>query len=1209
VDAPDVPGYRVREELGRNDLHFLLRAVRDSDGATVLLKRTRSLPALPMEVAVLRRERDVLAQIRGDGIPRVLASPPHGLLLEDGGGLPLPRLLARRALPVVQFLDVAAQLAGLVGRLHEAGFIHRGLRTAGVLATADSLRITLVDWSTVSRLTEDAEGVARAAVPGRRGYLSPEQTGRMNRGVDHRTDFYALGAIFYELLTGRPPFETNDPLELAHWHMARTPIAPAALNSRVPAALSAITMKLLAKMAEDRYQSASGLLADLKRVGAAGSGDVDLAISLGIDDGAERFAPPQRLYGREREIALLTEAFARAAGGETVFAFVGGPAGVGKTAVVAELGKAVAARQGRFVVGKFDQSDRGKPYTALLQAIGGLCRQISVEAGGEPSPDIRVELGANAGVLTAFVPELEALIGAAPAAPALGPAETQNRLAWAFQKLLELIAGTGRPLVIFLDDLQWADMATLRLLSTVLARGKALPILWVGAFRDGDIAHDHPMARFRTELRDRAAPIREVTLQPLRLPHLLDLLRDAFGADDPALASLAPLLQEKTDGNPFFVIQFLETLQNQGLLAFDRSVRRWRCDLGGAEVAGMTDNVVELMTRKLRHLPGSARDAVAAAAYIGGRFSLATLALVRQQPQRDVAAELWEAIAEGLVRPISASYEILTGSDALESEAVEYRFAHDRVQQAAYELIPTAERAALHLKVGRQLVEKFGSASEHLFEIVGHLNRGRELLQHPAERRHLAELDLAAGRRARASGAVQNALDLFLIARTLVSAEAGGDELGWTIALDAAECQLVCGQTDAGERLLDEIATRAPSLDLVAEALRIRIVHHEDSGKFADSVRLGLEALARLGVAIPATAAERSTQLQSELGCIDTLMAGRSIAKLAELPRMQDQEAKRLAALIVAMWPSAFLANEESLTGLLSALLVRLSLELGNCAESAIGYITHAITVNARTRDYQRGNEFGLLGLSVNDQFGDVRLRAKAHHLFGSFLAPFGQPLPAGGRHGRQAHLAAIEIGDFTYAGRAVFMESWYGFFPGMPLAEFEGQLQVALAFLDRIGHQAIRKAAQILGQWGRALQGRTRAVTSLTDDGFDEAAFAATFHKVPVFVGFLSVAQAGLCILFDDDVRAWEIATRAAAAFGNSAEQIWHSVCDFYRGLAAAAVYADQAEAPAVLDAAIERLELRSQGCPANFEHQYLLLAAERARVSGAVGEAASWF
>jgi transcriptional regulator with GAF, ATPase, and Fis domain len=1211
MDAADIPGFRVREELGRDDLHVLLRAARGDESATVLLKRSRALPATAMAAAALRRERDVLGQLQGEGIPRVLASPPDLLLLEDNGGVPLSRLAAGQGLPVAQFLDLSRKLAGLVGRLHEGGFIHRGLRTAGVLATADGLHITLVDWSTVSRLTEDAEGAAQGAMAGGHGCLSPEQTGRMNRGVDHRTDFYALGAIFYELLTGRPPFDTSDPLELAHWHMARTPIAPAALDSRVPPALSQITMKLLAKMAEDRYQSTSGLLADLQRLGAAGGGG--LAISLGADDGVEQFAPPQKLYGRDREVAELTEAFARAAGGETAFAFVGGPAGVGKTAIVAELGKAVAARQGRFVAGKFGQSERAQPYTALLQAMGGLCRQISSEGDETRRHDmitaIRAQLGANAGVLTAFVPELAALIGPAAAAPALGPAETQNRLAWAFQKLLEVFAGPDRPLLIFLDDLQWADMATLRLLATVLGRGAALPILWVGAFRDGEVAPDHPLARFRIELRDRTVAIRELTLQPLRLPHLLEFLRDAFGADDPTMASLAPLLQEKTDGNPFFVIQFLQSLERQGLLAFERQARRWRCDLGRVEAAGMTDNVVELMTRKLRHLPASTRDVVAMAAHLGGRFSLATLALVRQQPAREVVAELWEAIAEGLVRPMSASYEVLTASDSLESEAIEYRFAHDRIQQAAAELIAGPERAVLHLQVGRQLLTRFASVPGRLFEIVEHLNRARDLIDSPAERRRLAELDLAAGRRARASGAVQNALELFVIAQTLAPADEARDELGWTIALDAAECQLVCGQTDEGERSLDDVAARAPSPDLVAEALRIRIVHHEDAGKFADSVRLGLAALARLGAVVPDAAAERADRLQDELGRIDALMAGRSIAQLAALPRMQDLAAKRVATLIVAMWPSAFLANEESLTGLLSALLVRLSLEHGNSEESAIGYITHAITVNARTRDYRRGNEFGLLGLSVNDQFGDVRLRAKAHHLFGSFLAPFGQPLPAGGHHGHEAHLAALEIGDFTYAGRAIFMESWYSFFPGLPLAAVEAQVQGALGFLDRIGHRAIRQAAQILMQWSRALQGRTRAVTSLTDDGFDEAAFAAAFQKVPVFVGFLSVAQAGLCCLFGDDARAWEIATRAALAFGNSAEQIWHSVCDFYRGLAAAAVYGDDADAPGVLDAAIERLELRSRGCPANFEHHYLLLAAERARALKSVEQAAGLF
>jgi transcriptional regulator with GAF, ATPase, and Fis domain/predicted ATPase len=1207
VNLAEIPGYRVRAMVGGDDLQVLVRAVRQSDGAAVLLKRTRSAPAAPMEVASLRRERDVLAELQGAGIPRVVASEPDLLVFEDRGGLPLPQVLAGKPLPASHFPYVARRLAELVGRVHEAGLVHRGLRAAALLVD-DKLEIELVEWSTASRLTDDAEGAAAGAAGGRPCCFSPEQTGRMNRGVDHRADFYALGAIFYELLTGRPPFETRDPLELVHWHIARIPIAPAALHSGTSLLASQITMKLLAKMAEDRYQSASGLLADLMGLDPGATGSTDTSISLGAHDEAERFTPPQRLIGREREQAQLNQAFEQAAAGETVVAFVGGQAGVGKTAVISELGKAVAARGGHFASGKFDQLERGRPYSALAQALGDLCQQprgASADVGRPLGETLREALGPNAGVLTSLVPELETLVGPTAAALALGPTETQNRLAWAFQNLLAVLARPESPLVVLLDDVQWADVATLRLLSSAIGRGAALPILWVIAYRDSEVSSDHPLTRLRQELRQHAAELRDLTISPLRPPDLVEFLAGCFGAHDVDVDGLARILADKTDGNPFFVIQFLKSLERDGLLAFDRAARRWHCDLVRVAGAALADNVVDLMTRKLRHLPAATRTAVAAGAYVGNPFSLETLALVRRQPQREVAADLWEAIAEGLLRPSSLQYEILAGSDALENADIEYRFSHDRVQQAAHALVPEGDRADLHLQVGRLLWSKLGDGADRVFDIVGHLNRSMALISDPDERRRLARLDRTAGRQARASGAVARALELFEAGLTLAPLDGATDELAWSLALDAAECQLVCGRAEEGDRALEDIAARAPDPDLAAEALRIRIVYREDTGRFGESARLGAEALARFGVSIPTEAAERSALLEGELARIDELMAGRSIASLSQLPRMTDPATMRVTALIVAMWPSAFLTNEAGLTALLSAHLVRLSLEHGNAEESAIGYVTHAITVNARTRDYARGNELGLLGLAINDQFGDVRLRAKVHHLFGSFLAPWGQALPAGRRHGREAHQAAIETGDLTYAGRAAFMQTWYGFFPGDPLVSFEEEAQAAVAFLERIGHHAVRQAAQILVQWSRALRGVTSG-PCLSGEGFDEAAFEQTFRGVPIFLGFLGVAQMGIAYLFEDHRRAWELGARAALAFGDSAEQIWHSVLDFYRGLAAAAVLGDEPEAPAVLNAAIERLRQRSQGCAANFEHQHLLLAAERARAHEGAGDAA---
>jgi transcriptional regulator with GAF, ATPase, and Fis domain len=662
------------------------------------------------------------------------------------------------------------------------------------------------------------------------------------------------------------------------------------------------------------------------------------------------------------------------------------------------------------------------------------------------------------------------------------------------------------------------------------------------------------------------------------------------------------LLAEKTDGNPFFVIQFLKALEAQGVLSFQRAAHAWSLDLARAEAAASTENVLELLRRKLRHLAGPTREALTTASCLGNRFSLATLARLREQRPAQTAAALWEAILEGYLAPLAADYEIAITGEPLDAAAIEYRFSHDRVQQAAYDLIPPQDRPAVHLRLARLL------APDALFETVAHYNLATTIIVDDNERHRVAELNLAAGRKARASGAFQGALDLFLKGHQAIAGRpAESQRLGWALAVETAECELQCGEAERATARLEDVITRAPHPDLQAEAFRIRIVHAENSGRYADAVAIGLSALPRFGITIPAS--DRALALETELRTITHLLEARgpggsaeTIERLIQLPTLAAGEAKLAAVLIAATWPSAFLTNQPGLPALLSAHLVRLSIAHGNTEESAIGYITHALTVNARSRDYRAGHAFGQLGLAVNERFDDIHLRAKAQHLFGSFLAFWGEPIAQGGRHARQAHRAALDSGDFTYAARAAFMGTWYTFFAGPSLLEFEAQASEAISFLQRLHHDAIALAQRIPLQWSRALRGLTNGPV-LSDGDFDQEACAATFAQVPIFTGFLAIAQASVAYTFGDPQSALAHARRAAEAAYGSPENLWHPFLDFIHGLAAAAAFAGapadaQAQLLTRIDELCETTRIRAEACPVNFAYQHLLLMAERARI-----------
>ncbi|MDB5539031.1 MAG: multi-sensor signal transduction multi-kinase, partial [Devosia sp.] len=684
----------------------------------------------------LEHEHELKAELDAEWAVRPLAlsrlDGRMALVLEDPGGQPLDQLLGQ-PMEVTQFLRIAIPLAAAIGRMHGRGLIHKNLKPANILVDLESGGVWLTGFGIASRLPREHQAATPPEViAGTLAYMAPEQTGRMNRSIDARSDLYSLGITFYEILTGTLPFTAADPMEWVHCHIARQPTPPDERVAGIPGPLAAIVMKLLAKTAEERYQTAAGLAVDLRQCLAEWETAHRIEpFPLGAHDASDRLLIPEKLYGRQREIDALFASFDRVvAEGAPELVLVSGYAGIGKTSVVNELQKALVPPRGLFASGKFDQYKRDIPYATLAQALRTLVRQILVKSEAELDQwrrALKEAVEPNGQLMVELVPELELVIGAQPPVPELPPRDAQNRFQSVFRGLLGVFARKEHPLALFLDDLQWLDTATLELLEHLLTHSDVRHLLLVGAYRDNEVSPSHPLTRTLEAIRNGGARVEEMVLAPLGFDDVGHLVADAVHAEPERVRPLAQLIQEKTGGNPFFAIQFLTALAEEGLLVFDSVAPAWQWDMNRIGAKSFTDNVVDLMAAKLQRFTPPTQEALKKLACLGNVADVTTLALVNGETEEAIHAALWEAVRAGLVFHHEGAF----------------RFLHDRIQQAAYSLIPEPQRVEAHLRIGRVLLASMtdDQVAEHLFDVANQLNRGAAGLVDRDEKTQVATID------------------------------------------------------------------------------------------------------------------------------------------------------------------------------------------------------------------------------------------------------------------------------------------------------------------------------------------------------------------------------------------------------------------------------------------------------------------------------------
>jgi AAA ATPase domain/Protein kinase domain len=801
------------------------------------------------------------------------------LVLEDPGGELLDRLLGA-PMEVERFLHLAVRIATALGKLHRSGLIHKDIKPANILVNCADGQVRLTGFGLASRLPRERQAPEPPEmIAGTLAYMAPEQTGRMNRSIDARSDLYALGVTFYQMLTGDLPFTASDPMEWIHCHIARKPVPPGERLKDVPGAVSAIILKLLAKTPEERYQTAGGVERDLRRCLAEGElrGCI-VDFPLGEHDTPDRLLIPEKLYGRAREVETLLAAFDRVVkGGAPELVLVSGYAGIGKSSVVNELHRMLVPPRGLFAAGKFDQYKRDIPYATLAQAFQSLVRPLLGKSETELSDwrdALLGALGPNGLLMTDFVSELKLIIGEQPPIPELSPQDAQRRFQLVFRRFVGVFARPEHPLALFLDDLQWLDAATLNLLEDLLTQADVRHLLLIGAYRDNEVDAAHPLMRKLAVIQQAGVQVQRICLAPLAREHLGQLIADAVRCEPERAAPLAQVINEKTAGNPFFAIQFLYTLADEGLLRFDHGAARWFWDRDRIHAKGYTENVVDLMVGKIARLPAKTQTALQQLACLGNAAGITMLAIALGTSEEDANAALWNAVRQGLVERLEGSY----------------KFVHDRVQEAAYSLIPEASRAAYHLRIGRLLAAHTPSEKreESVFEVVNQLNRGAALITEQDEREQLAELNLLAGKRAKASTAYASARSYLGAGSALLTEDSWRrrHELIFELELHRAECEFLAGELVAAEQRLNALSTRAASMVEQATVVCLCIDLYTTLGQNARAIAVGLDFLRRLDIHCSPHPTEE--EVRQEYDWIRSQLGIRTMEELVDLPMVTD---------------------------------------------------------------------------------------------------------------------------------------------------------------------------------------------------------------------------------------------------------------------------------------------------------------------------------
>ncbi|MBD2042341.1 ATP-binding sensor histidine kinase [Microcoleus sp. FACHB-672] len=1229
-------GYSVIEQIYSGTRTLVYRGIRETDRQPVVIKVLRNEFPPFNELVHFRNQYIIGKNLDLPGIIKTYSLERYynsfALILEDFGGISLCSYLTSVAetsnqasktsgLPISLFFSIAIQVAHTLDALCRHRVIHKDLKPANIVINPISKEVKLIDFSIASLLPRETQEIQNPNIlEGTLPYISPEQTGRMNRGIDYRTDFYSLGVTFYELLTGQLPFQTDDPMDLVHCHLAKQAIPVHHLNENVPPVLSEIVSKLMAKNAEHRYQSALGLEYDLQSClsqwkDAGETANFDLATR----DLCDRFIIPEKLYGRENEVLALLAAFERVSAGSAEMMLVAGFSGIGKTAVVNEVHKPIVRQRGYFIKGKFDQFQRNLPFSAFVQAFRDLMAQLLSETDAKVEQwktQILTALGENAQVIVDVIPELERIIGEQTPAPELTGTAAQNRFNRLFENFISVFTTQEHPLVIFLDDLQWVDLASLNLIQLRTSDHERRYLFLMGAYRDNEVSPVHPLMLTLSDIQKAGATVNTITLEPLGVSDLNSLIADTLACSTALALPLTDLVYQKTKGNPFFSTQFLKFLYKDGLIAFNFEARYWQCDIVQVRTLALTDDVVEFMALQLRKLPDPTQEILKLAACIGNQFDLATLGIVNEKSPIGTANILWKALQEGLIIPVSEVYKFYQGEENGELAIGQkksdplptYKFLHDRVQQAAYSLIPENEKQATHLKIGQLLLHNSSEIQreEKLFDIVGHLNLGQELITLSSDREALAQLNIKAGGKARDSTAYAAGMLYLQTGIDLLTANCWQSQYELTLNLyvAAAEAAYLNGDFDSMEQIAALVLQKAQTILDKVKIYEIQIAAQTAQSKTLEAIAIARDALGQLGVEFPTAPDE--AKIGKALQDLATQLQDRQIEEMANLPLMSDPQIQAAMPLLGMLF-APILQGIPGLVPILSSTMVSLSLEFGNAPASTVGYAIHGMVLCAFLGEVETGYSFGKLALNLLAQFNTREFKCITHNMFGAFIQHHQDAMRAGIPTLKEGYLAGMETGDFLNAGYNIATYSYINFFGGVELDTWEPELAGYSAALAKVKQYSAQTYLHMEQQMLKNLREVVSQPDCLMGTAYDERVMIPKHYQDHEFsaIALVYIYKQVLAYSFGNYPAALDYTNQAKQYSMAVSGLILVSIFHFYAALTHLALFPTQPEqAQAGILAQVEThqsiLYQAAQKAPMNHLHKWYLVEAERQRVLG---------
>jgi PAS domain S-box-containing protein len=1118
------------------------------------------------------------------------------LVLKDPGGELLGGLMGT-PMEMERFLRIAVGVAAALGKVHQHGLIHKDIKPANILVNTASGEVRLTGFGIATRLTRERQAVEPPEfIAGTLAYMAPEQTGRMNRSIDSRSDLYSLGVTLYEMLTGSLPFTASNSMEWVHCHIARRADAPGERASGIPGVLSSIVMKLLAKIAEDRYQSAGGVESDLRRCLMEWQlhGRIE-PFSLAAHDTSDQLLIPEQLYGREPEIASLLASFDRVvAQGTPELVLISGYSGIGKSSVVNELHKVLVPTRGLFAAGKFDQYKRDIPYATLAQAIQTLVRQILVKSEAEVDEwrrNLSAALGAHGQLIVNLVPELGFIIGKQPAVPELPSQDAQNRFKLVFRRFIGAFAKWEHPLALFLDDLQWLDAATIEFIEHLVTHAEVRHLLLVGAYRDNEVGPAHPLLRTLEAIRKADGKVGEIVLAPLGLDDVGRLTASALHCDVEPARPLTQLVHEKTGGNPFFAIQFLMELAAEGFLAFDPITSAWQWDIDRVRAKNYAGNVVDLMVGKLRRLSLPTQEALKQFACLGNAVEISTLVLVHGETQEAAHMAYSEAVHAGLVVRQDRGY----------------KFLHDRIQQAAYSLIPAEHSADVHLRIGRVLLANMTAdqLADHLFDVANQFNRGTTLPIGRDEKIQVARINLRAGRKAKASAAYASARTYFVTGMALLDEADWGSqyELAFGLGLECAECSFLTGHFHEAGQLIVELLQRAASKVDEAAVYHLKVQLHVMKSENQEAVTTALTCLRQLGIDMPPHPTKE--QVQAEYEMVRHTLNGRPIESLIDLPLMTDPVLLAATQVLSVLTAPAYFTDFH-LYCLQACRMARVSMLHGTSGSSAEAFSYLGVIFGAVFHRYGEGYRFAELASGLVEKHGFVASRAKVYLATG-LIAVWTQPIASAIDFGSKSFRTAIETGDQTYACFSAWHCLHFLLARNDPLDAVWRESEIGLDFLRKVKYADAADVIVSQQRFIATMQGRTASFSTFSDAQFDEAMFETqlTVGRMPMLICWYWILKLKARYLSGDYNEALAAADKAKPLLEAAAGQIVLLDYFYYTALTMPALYetasADQQQAwRELLRAHREQLREWAENNAPTFADKHALVSAEIARLEG---------